>query len=360
MKVADLLEQRRKNWQELEQLCDHYGSRFTPWLLLFLLLGICTFGVAVLVYVFVVPYFRKVTDKQYRSPAQLTRFASLYRAACADLSLADSYQLPPETVLYLHRLVGRAHNQLYRSRDFNYQAWGQMLMVDAPRRIFNDRCVQFAFCLFWGIFILSAFFAYSKDLWPTYAEDILTDAQIEMMEQNFDEPVNGRNPQLNFIMAGYYIQHNTGIGLKCFAGGIVVIPGLFLTVFNAAFLGASFGYMARPDVAQGENFFHFVTAHGPFELTAIVLSAGAGLRIGISWLKTDGLTRGASLRKTAEEAMPIMGAAIALFFLAAMIEGFLSPSSAPYWTKAVVAMLSSGLLMFYFVILGFPREGDIF
>jgi uncharacterized membrane protein SpoIIM required for sporulation len=326
MKVAALLEQRRKNWQELEQLCEQAQTR----------------------------------RKKNMPPALLSRFASLYRAACADLALADSYQLPPNTVAYLHRLVGRAHNQLYRSRDFNYQAWGQMLLVDAPQRIFNDRCVQLSFVVFWGIFILSAFLAYSKDLWPAYAEHVLTEPKIEEMETNFADPIKGRDPQLNFIMAGYYIRNNTGIGLKSFAGGILVIPGMIISVFNAAFLGASFGYMARPDVPQGQNFFHFVTAHGPFELTAIVLSAGAGLRIGISWLSTGGLTRESSLRKTAEEAMPIMGAAIGLFFLAALIEGFLSPSSAPYWVKAVVAMLSSGLLMFYFVVLGFPRRGDVF
>ncbi|MEX0820036.1 MAG: stage II sporulation protein M [Pirellulaceae bacterium] len=326
MKVADLLEQRRKNWQELEQLCEQAQTR----------------------------------RKKNMPPALLSRFASLYRAACADLALADSYQLPPNTVAYLHRLVGRAHNQLYHSRNFNYQAWGQMLLVDAPRRIFSDRCVQASFVVFWGIFILSAFLAYSKGMWPDYAQDILGDNMIEQLETSFADPIKGRDPQANFQMAGFYIQHNTSIGLKCFAGGILVIPGLFVTVFNAAFLGASFGYMARPDIPQGQNFFHFVTAHGPFELTAIVLSAGAGLRIGISWLSTGGLTRESSLRKTAGEAMPIMGAAIGLFFLAAMIEGFLSPSSAPYWIKAIVAMLSSGLLMFYFVILGFPRHGDVF
>ncbi len=38
------------------------------------------------------------------------------------------------------------------------------------------------------------------------------------------------------------------------------------------------------------------------------------------------------------------------------IEGFLSPSTAPYWIKAVVAIISAGLLMFYFVGLGYPRE----
>ena len=77
-------------------------------------------------------------------------------------------------------------------------------------------------------------------------------------------------------MAGFYIQHNTGIGLQCFAWGLLVVPGMLVTMFNAITLGAAFGYMARPDVPEGENFFHFVTAHGPFELTAIVLSAGRG------------------------------------------------------------------------------------
>jgi uncharacterized RDD family membrane protein YckC len=65
----------------------------------------------------------------------------------------------------------------------------------------------------------------------------------------------------------------------------------------------------------------------------------------------------ASLKKTGREAMPIMGATMVMFFMAAFIEGFLSPSSAPYWTKALVAILSSGMLMFYFVFLGYPRGG---
>jgi hypothetical protein len=45
-------------------------------------------------------------------------------------------------------------------------------------------------------------------------------------------------------------------------------------------------------------------------------------------------------------------AALVLFVLAAGIEGFLSPSSAPYAIKAAVAILSCVLLLFYFVVLG--------
>jgi uncharacterized membrane protein SpoIIM required for sporulation len=322
LKVVELLETRRRNWQQLEQMIDQLQNR----------------------------------RRSRMQSAELAEFADLYRAACADLALADAYQLPPNTVQYLHRLVGRAHNQLYRSHKFDFAAWGKVLLVDVPQSIFRDRCVQVAFCLFWGVFIASALLAYDKALWPQYAEEMLSETVITQLESNFENPLNGRNPNEDLAMAGFYIQHNTGIGLKCFAGGLLVIPGLFVTLFNAAHLGAAFGYMARPEVTEGQNFFQFVTAHGPFELTAIVLSAGAGLRLGVAWLAPGRWTRLASLRRTAREAMPLMGAAMCMFFLAALIEGFVSPSPAPYWLKATVAVFSSGALMFYFIILGFPRS----
>jgi uncharacterized membrane protein SpoIIM required for sporulation len=216
--------------------------------------------------------------------------------------------------------------------------------------------VQVAFCTFWGVFILSAVLAYSKALWPNYAEQIMGEGMVEQLETNFKEPMKDRDPQINYIMAAGYIHHNTGIGLRCFAFGLSVVPGIFICVYNAAVLGAAFGYMARPEVVEGTNFFNFVTAHGPFELTAIVLAAGSGLRLGWSWIFTDGYSRAASLRRTGEYCMPIIGAMMVLFFLAALIEGFVSPSSLPYLVKAIVAILSSGMLMFYFVVLGFPRK----
>ena len=85
-----------------------------------------------------------------------------------------------------------------------------------------------------------------------------------------------------------------------------------------------------------------------------VLSAGAGLRLGVSWLITHGLTRISSLQKAAQEAMPIMGAAMVMFFMAAMIEAFISPSPLWWSIKAAVAVISSAMLMIYFVVLGFP------
>jgi uncharacterized membrane protein SpoIIM required for sporulation len=276
------------------------------------------------------------------------RFATLYRAACADLAVADKLQLPILTVEYLHALVGRAHNQFYRSRSFRVHDWSRELFEVVPRRLYRDASLRLAFFLFWGVFILSMALAMRS---RSFALEMLTEEGVNQLEESFSDPIEGREFEMNSLMAAFYIQHNTSIGLRCFAAGLLFgVGGLFATTYNAAALGASFGYMAASP--HRDNFYHFVTAHGPFELTAIVISAGAGMKLGFSLVDTKGLTRLASLRKTAHETMPTMGAAMALFFFAALIEGFHSPSGIDYQFKAMTSVLFSGLLIIYFVVLG--------
>ncbi len=88
--------------------------------------------------------------------ADVSRFADLYRSACADLALADAYQLPPATIQYLHQLVGRAHNQLYRHASSPAGGWFQELFVNVPQRLYADGCLRLAFAIFWGVFLLCA------------------------------------------------------------------------------------------------------------------------------------------------------------------------------------------------------------
>jgi uncharacterized membrane protein SpoIIM required for sporulation len=319
MKVSDLLNARRANWRELEQLCGLLEGR----------------------------------SRVKAPPETVSRFSVLYRAACADLALADAYQLPPGVVQYLHRLVGRAHNQLYRSRTFRMDRWFRELFVAVPQRLYADNCVRLAFALFWGIFILSAVRAYTT---PGYAERAVGKEMIAILEESFSSPPTGRDPLSGGGMAGFYIYNNAGIGLRCFAFGVLFgVGGMYVTVFNAAILGAVFGYMAKAPPPMNEHFYQFVTAHGPMELTAIVLAAGAGMRLGFALIDTKGYSRVASLRRAADVALPTVCVAVLMFLVAAGIEGFVSPSSAPYWVKAGIGVLSTVALLFYFVLLGQPR-----
>ncbi len=318
MKVVDLLESRRQSWWELEEACERLES----------------------------PGSRSV------SAEEVTRFAAMYRAACADLALADAYQLPPGTVSYLHQLVGRAHNQVYRSRSFDVQAWGRMMLIDLPRKLYRDNSLRVAFCVFWGVFLACMLSAY---LSPEFAEQVVGRVELQGTEQSFAQPANTSDINFSSGMMGYYIAHNASIGLQCFAAGLLCgVGGLFITISNAAILGTIFGHMAT--LPQRLNFFHFVTAHAPFELTAIVLAAGAGMRLGFSLIDTNGWSRGASLRRAAGESVPAVAASVILFCLAALIEGFVSPSSLPYPMKAAVAVISSGMLILYFVVLGLGQD----
>lgn len=87
-----------------------------------------------------------------------------------------------------------------------------------------------------------------------------------------------------------------------------------------------------------------------------MLCSAAGMGLGFSLIRTEGLSREASLRAAGQQALPTIGVAVVLFFCAALIEGFLSPSAAPYWIKALVAVVSAGMIFGYIVVLGFPRS----
>lgn len=318
MKVSQILENRQKQWEELERLCTSMATR------------------------------------SGRTAENAVRFSFLYRDACADLALASSYQLPEETIDYLQRLVAKSHNLLYRSRGFDASSWGRMFFVTVPQACFRDGCLHLAFLIFWGFFLFGAYMAYQNG---EFADQVLGAGQRDAVQESFTD-FDDRPVSQNFFMACFYVRNNAGIGLACFTASVLFVPGLVTLAYNAVVLGTTFGFMFHPDTGQaGTHFREFVTAHGPFELTAIVLSAGAGLRLGMGWIKTNGLNRLDSIVEASKASLPMISCACLLFFGAALIEGFVSPTSLPWAFKAFVAVICSIILVIYFVVLGFPRGG---
>lgn len=326
MKIAEVLERRREGWSELETMCKEMKSgRFA---------------------------FKANGSK-------LVRFSSLYRAACTDLAMAEQYQLPPSTVEYLHRLVGRAHSQLYRSSTPRFDRMFQYVFLIVPHAVFRDPCVILAALLFFGSFGLSAYVAFSAPAAREHANRVLGEDQIDMMEEMHSSSIRSlRTSSAGLASSAGYIQRNAGIGLQCFCLGPLILPTIAMLIFNGCTLGTVFGYMATEDALSSENFFQFVTAHGAFELTAIALAAGAGMRIGVGLFSTQGFSRGASFRINAERSLPIILCSVTLFVFAAFTEGCLSPVDFPflYLFKLSVAVLSSTGLAAYFLLLGWPTS----
>lgn len=325
MNITALIESREKNWQELEAFVARLNS----------------FG-----------------GRASLMPEEVARFTALHRAVCADLALCRSYRLPPGTIAYLNDLVGRSHNLLYTDQSVTLRSCLRMLIHEAPYRIFNDKTFWTAMLLFWGPFFLSWFLAATS---PGFAEKIVGQETLDAMEQMYSISFEEMESSSRFGMVGFYIQHNASIGLMCFAlGALFMVPGILITLFNAVQLGTIFGYMTHSE--NSANFFEFVTAHGPFELTAIVLASGAGLRLGFSLIHTRGLAREDSIRLAAKEAVPIITVATLLFCFAALIEAFVSPNPMgfvkvlgihPHAVKISIAVICTFMLLYYIVVLGY-------
>jgi uncharacterized membrane protein SpoIIM required for sporulation len=136
-----------------------------------------------------------------------------------------------------------------------------------------------------------------------------------------------RTAHTDWAMFGFYIRHNIGIAFQCFAGGLFFSVGsLFYLAYNGIMGGAIGGYLTQRGLSS--TFYSFIVTHAAFELTAIVLSGAAGLRIGHSLLAPGRSTRLQSLIDASREAIVIIYGAAGMLLIAAAIEAFWS--SAPW------------------------------
>ncbi len=164
-----------------------------------------------------------------------------------------------------------------------------------------------------------------------------------------------RDADSNVLMFGFYIRNNTSIGFQTFATGLLFgLGSIFFLVFNGVYIGGVTGHLTA--IGYSTPFFSFVSGHSGFELTAIVLSGAAGLKMGLALIAPGRYRRGHALRKAVKDIMPLVYGFATLFLLAAFVEAFWSSNSAlPPIVKYTVGLSLIALLGVYFVFAGRNR-----
>jgi uncharacterized membrane protein SpoIIM required for sporulation/uncharacterized RDD family membrane protein YckC len=277
------------------------------------------------------------------TPAEISRAANLYRSVSADLMRARA-QFGPELVRYLDGLAARAHNLLYGTRAYRLSGLWDLLARDFPRTVrARWRFLLLASVLFYAPLLFGLFGTLAS---AEFAQTIMPAPMLANMESMYEQGFNeGRDAATDSQMAGFYVINNIGIAFRCFATGILFGAGsLFFSIYNGLIIGVGFGWVIR--VGHGMNIGTFVCGHGPFELTAIVISAAAGLQMGWALVATQGRTRLGSLRAQARELGHLIIGAAAMLLIAAVLEGYWSPSGLPpqvKWIASAVFIVLIGL-----------------
>ncbi len=283
-----------------------------------------------------------------RDADEISRMVALYRAVCGDLMRARSVGCGPDVTAHLDGLAARVHNLLYAPRPWRLRALWELFARDFPRTFRKS----------WRAFLLSGALFYLPliaGVWltletPGFAESILPRSMLESAAESYRGGFDsGREAGAGSMMAGFYVYNNVGIAFRCFATGIVFGAGsIFFLVYNGLVTGAILGYVIL--VGSGHNILTFICGHGPFELTAIVVSGAAGLRMGWALVETGGRTRLGSLRAHSREVFELVMGAALMLLIAAGIEAFWSPSAlAPpikWGFSAFVTLLIAGYLLF--------------
>ncbi len=285
-----------------------------------------------------------------RDGATISRAAGLYRSLCTDLMRCRAARVTPDLAAHLDGLAGRAHAALYGAQPLRWPGLYALFARDFPRALRdNGRIFAVACALFFLPFAVGLAGALTSDDFSTH---VIPAGQLEAMARSYaDGFAGGRDASTDTGMAGFYVWNNVGIAFRCFATGILYGAGsLFFLIYNGLLTGTGVGYVMS--AGHGGNIWTFMCGHAPFELTAIVIAGGAGLQMGYALVATRGLTRVTSLRRAAPAiARQILGAA-AMLLIAALIEGFWSPSSLPAEVKWTASAVFSVLVLLYLALAG--------
>ncbi len=294
-------------------------------------------------------------EKKHITSAQ---FPQLYRQICHHLALARDRHYSPYLVDKLNRLVLRGHQQLYTQRQHHFLlSFVQFIVADFPQAVRREwRLVSLSALLFFVPLFVMAITVY---LYPEIIYSLLSLEQTADIEAMYDPRSDyvGRNREADsdFLMFGYYIYNNTGIGFQVFAGGVLYCVGsLFFIIFNGLYIGAVSGHLIQ--LGYHTPFFSFVSGHSSLELLAIVISGAAGLKLGFALIAPQRLHRSQALIQAAQQSVTLLYGIILMFFLAAFIEAFWSSNAAiePI-VKYVVGISLWMLSLTYFGFTGLRR-----
>ena len=283
-----------------------------------------------------------------------------YRRLCQQLALARKRGYSPVVTARLQALMQRGHNLLYRTPAPRWQRAAEFLLADFPRLVRSEAACMWAAAALFVVPLVTMFML--LQWYPELIHGLMSPQEVAELERMYDPSDErhelGRESGTDWYMFGVYIMNNISIGLRTFASGLLAGVGTILVLIaNGIGIGAAFGHLQQ--IGSGDPLWRFVAGHAPFELTAIVLAGGAGLRLGFNLIAP-----GRRSRLDALVVGGIKGAKLCLgiafmLLVAAFIEAFWSSTqSVPASIKYTVSGVLWTLVFLWLWRGGRNRPGD--
>ena len=284
----------------------------------------------------------KRTDRPF-----LRELSAVYRATTGDLAFAQTHYRGTTLLLFLHQLVARAHNQIYRPHRFSARVFSSFFFSELPQAV---RAHLPAVTWSAIIFALGAALGISAVEFDERAASIILPSNI-----------------LNSIYSGHMwtgsifsaipapvsstalFTNNISVALFAFAGSLSF--GLITTLIlfqNGFMLGVCIKLCANYGLLGA--MLEFIAAHGILEISSIVIAGGGGFVVANALLHPGTHSRLDALAVRGRSAVRMVMACIPALVTAGCIEAFVSPSHAPVWLKTALG-LTLGISFWLYLLL---------
>lgn len=261
------------------------------------------------------------------SAEELQSLPLLYRSVVSSLSVARSIALDRNMLGYLENLALRAFLVVYGPRSTLGEGIRRFFVYDFPiavRLAWPHLLIAFLALMAGGLagFILTV----GNEEWftslvpaglaggrgPDSTREALLNDEIHGAWEGAAHAIA--------LFANTLFQHNTMVGILAFSLGLAAgIPTIFLMIQNGLIMGAFVGLHYNRGLTY--EFIGWLSIHGVTEFTAIFLCAAGGLLIADKMLFPDRYSRVQSLAIHGRVAGRIAIGAVALFFMAGILEG---------------------------------------
>jgi uncharacterized membrane protein SpoIIM required for sporulation len=139
--------------------------------------------------------------------------------------------------------------------------------------------------------------------------------------------------------------NNLSVALTAWSGGLLAGFGsLYAILLNGLMLGATLGVTLHYSMAGA--LLEFVAAHGPLEITLILVAAAAGLGLGRALVAAGDRPRSAALRDAGRDALAVLLGCLPWFVVLAAVETLISPApELPVALKAALGLTLEGAFL---------------
>jgi uncharacterized membrane protein SpoIIM required for sporulation len=281
--------------------------------------------------------------------AGAARLAERYRQVSTHLSTARSLDLDPALVDRLTRAVADAHAVLFGAKRRSRRVVGRFFVETFPAAVWWHRryIVVAAFLFVVPALLIGAWMAVSPDAVEASAPASVREAYLE---SDF-EAYYSSEPAAQFATEVFV--NNIQVAILAFAVGILLcLPTAWVLVQNGALLGLAGGLFTA--AGRWQHFWGLITPHGLLEISAIVVSGGAGLALGWSIIAPGDRPRLESLAEAGRRSVVVIIGLIIAFLVAGLIEGFVTGTDLPTAMRVGIGVLAVAMFTAWIAAYGPP------